>query len=504
MAVEQENSFVSLTRFGLGPRPGELADTATDPRGFVVAQLSRPRSVIIDDPRLKTTADALIIFSDAHGARKAAIKAVDGKKGKQADAAGDDEMAAGGDMDMAMADGSEGGDMAADGTGGGDGKKQRKKRDAEMGLPQKGGVFANRMFRDEVEARYRQAVETRDPLNERLVMFWSNHFCVSTAKNGLIRACAGPYEREAIRPHVLGRFRDLLGASVKHPAMLIYLDNWRSVGPDSPIGKRRGRGLNENLAREVMELHTLGVDGGYTQEDVTRFANVLTGWTVTTKRSPRGVSRFEEDAHEPGAQTILGKTYADTGGEQLDAVLDDLARHPATARHIARKLVQYFIADTPPPGMIEAVSKTFTATDGDLAETVKTLVTRDAAWSTPLVKMRSPYELTIAAIRATGTDLPRAAAAVQELGQRMWAVPSPAGYPETDDAWLGGDALLERIDWAASFARVAAPSDRNVAELGTRVLGPALDEDTLRSIQRAESNEQALTLLIMSPVFQRR
>ena len=481
MPTRETEAFVALTRFGLGARPGDLSEIMSDPREFVLSQIAAPSSALIKDDRLPDAAASLVAFFDALAARQAAVERADRDPPAAAAAPGSTPMP------PATREAAAGAVVGS-----------------PQNLPDPSGVVANRMFRDEVEARYRQAVGTRDPLNERLVMFWSNHFCVSTAELATIRACAGPYEREAIRPHVLGRFRDLLGASVKHPAMLIYLDNWHSVGPDSQAGKRRGRGLNENLAREVMELHTLGVDGGYTQEDVTHFANVLTGWTVNNARSPRGQSQFLAVSHQPGAQTILGKTYPDTGGEQLDAVLDDLARHPSTARHIARKLVQYFIADTPPPGMIEAVSKTFTDTDGDLSETVKTLVTRDAAWSAPLVKMRSPYELTVAAIRATGTDLPRAWAAVQQLGQRMWAVPSPAGYPETDDAWLGGDALLERIDWAATFARVAAPSGRNIAELGTNVLGPALDEDTLRSIQRAESNQQALTLLIMSPIFQRR
>lgn len=481
MSVRETEAFVAVTRFGLGPRPGELLEAMSDPRGGVLAQLAAPSAALINDDRLLDSAAALVAFFDALAARKAAIERA-GVEATEGSAATNTAAMA------PMTPETGGSSMAATGPG----------------VPDPSGVVANRMFRDEVEARYRQAVGTRDPLTERLVMFWSNHFCVSTAERVIVRACAGPYEREVIRPNVLGRFRDLLGASVKHPAMLIYLDNQHSVGPDSRAGKRRGRGLNENLAREVMELHTLGVDGGYTQEDVTRFANVLTGWTVNNARAPRGVSQFVAAAHQPGAQTILGKTYPDTGGAQLEAVLDDLARHPATARHIAGKLVRYFISDTPPPGVVDAVSETFTDTDGDLSETMKRLVTSDAAWSTPLVKMRSPYELTIAAIRATGTELPRAAVAVRELGQRMWAVPSPAGYPETDDAWLGSDALLERIDWAAAFSRIAAPRDRNVAELGTRVLGPALDEDTLRSIERAESNEQALTLLIMSPVFQRR
>lgn len=495
MAVSEEVAFVALTRFGLGPRAGELGDVGTDPRGYVAAQLGRPAAALINDPDLKPSNEALIFFDDANVARKAALEAggfdkSDLEEAKAAIAA-ENGMEAGGGM--------EGGGMEA----GGGMQRKLKQLEAKLGLPKKGGFYANQMFRNEVEARYRKAAGTGDAMLERLVVFWSNHFCVSTAKNGLIRSVAGPYEREAIRPHVVGRFRDMLGAAVKHPAMLMYLDNWRSIGPNSVVGRRRDRGLNENLGREVLELHTLGVDGGYTQQDVTNFAFVLTGWTLNNKRPPRGVTRFEPQAHEPGPQTILGKTYPDVGAEQLDLVLDDLARNPATARHIARKLVRYFVADAAPPQLVEAVATAFRDSDGDLAVTVGALVNSDAAWTPPLVKMRSPYEFTVASIRATGVPVPRVFNAVQDLGQKIWAVPSPAGFPTSDDAWLGGDALLERIDWAASFAQHAAGTG-SVAELGTSVLGAALDEDTLRTVQRAESNEQALTLLIMSPVFQRR
>src|SRR5256885_1257107 len=220
-------------------------------------------------------------------------------------------------------------------------------------------------FFREARAHYEPAINADIGFVERLVWFWSNHFCV----NADATVMAGAYEREAIRPHVLGRFADMLLAAESHPAMLIYLDNAQSMGPNSVAGVNRDRGLNENLAREILELHTLGVRTVYTQEDVTSFAKVITGWTLlTTETNPHhgGEFLYHPRMHEPGAQTVLGKAYRDTGVEQGRAVFADLARHQATAKHIAGKLARHFIADDPPPPLVERLTQRFIETDGDL------------------------------------------------------------------------------------------------------------------------------------------
>ena len=229
------------------------------------------------------------------------------------------------------------------------------------------------LLQHEATARIGAAVDAEVGFVERLVWFWSNHFCVSAEK---VNAAAGPYEREAIRPHVLGRFADMLEAVESHPAMLFYLDNVESMGPDSIAGINRDKGLNENLAREILELHTLGVRGGYSQEDVTSFAKVLTGWTWIPPAEPEhgGDFVFARRLHEPGDQIVLGKRYSDGGAEQGRRVLADLARHPATAQHIAQKLACHFVADDPPPTLVAKLAKTFNDTDGDLKEVSKTLL----------------------------------------------------------------------------------------------------------------------------------
>src|SRR5258706_2824525 len=238
---------------------------------------------------------------------------------------------------------------------------------------------------------------------ERLVWFWSNHFCISADK---IPSMTGAYEREAIRPHVLGRFADMLLAVESHPAMLFYLDNSASIGPNSVAGINRSRGLNENLAREILELHTLGVRSGYSQDDVTRFAYVLTGWTFLEPGNPKngGEFVFIPRLHEPGAQEVVGKTYADGGVAQGRAVLADLARHPATATHIATKLARHFVADEPPPALVTRLAQRFRDTDGDLKEMAKALVAAPETWSPSRAKLKRPSERLMAMARATGSQ----------------------------------------------------------------------------------------------------
>ena len=265
------------------------------------------------------------------------------------------------------------------------------------------------IFLREARARLDAALAADIGFAERLAWFWSNHFCISADK-GPLRPVVGAYEREAIRPHVTGRFADMLQAVESHPGMLIYLDNARSIGPDSIAGRNRGKGLNENLAREILELHTLGVRTVYTQTDVTRFAAVITGWTVVPPREPQGgVFTFNPRMHEPGAQTILGKTYPDGELEQGKAVLATLARHPATAKHVAAKLVRHFVSDEPIPALADKLAKRFMATDGDLKEVAIALVNAPEAWDMAHRKLKRPGEWIVASLRAADVAPPEIA-----------------------------------------------------------------------------------------------
>jgi uncharacterized protein (DUF1800 family) len=339
---------------------------------------------------------------------------------------------------------------------------------------------------------------------ERLVWFWSNHFCVSADK---IRSMSGAYEREAIRPHMLGRFTDLLLATEGHPAMLFYLDQTVSMGANSVAGINRTRGLNENLAREILELHTLGVRTGYSQDDVISFANVLTGWTLLPPGdNPEhgGEFSFNPRLHEPGAQKVLGKVYQDETVEQGRAVLRDLAAHPATATHVATKLARNFVADTPPPSLVERMAKVFVDTEGNLKEVAKAMVLSDEAWTQPIAKLKRPSEWVVGMVRATGltqADPTRFTDGQALLGEPLWRPPSPKGFPDDEASWI--DGLGRRLDVANIFAeRVAAGTDPQ--DIIETVLGSSVSPDVKQAVGSAESRQQALVLLFMSAEFQRR
>jgi len=338
------------------------------------------------------------------------------------------------------------------------------------------------------------------------VIFWSNHFTVST-RRPLIYGLAGAFEREAIRPHVNGRFADMLLAVVRHPAMLVYLDNIRSIGPDSAAGRRGGRGRNENLAREVLELHTLGVDGGYNQDDVIALANILTGWMAGSARGgPPGRFQFMAPAHQPGTQTLLGRRYADEGAAQGERALDDLARHPATARHIARKLARHFISDDPPDSAIAQLAERFEDSDGNLAALGAEIVSLEPAWQPRPGKIKTPWELMVAAGRALWPVQPDSEWTLKTLhtmGQMPFSAPSPAGWDDIAAPWIGGDALMRRLDWAErAAARLGQVPDPE--RLADTVLDGAGDDATRLAVSRAPSARTAVALLLASPGFQRR
>jgi uncharacterized protein (DUF1800 family) len=351
---------------------------------------------------------------------------------------------------------------------------------------------------------------------ERLVQFWSNHFAVSIDKIAVL-GLAGCMEREAIRPHVLGRFGDMLLAVEKHPAMLLFLDNVQSVGPNSPAAQRgvRQLGLNENLAREILELHTLGVDGGYTQADVTSFAKVITGWSAGALRGR--YARFDNNArpgefnfraivHEPGPQTVLGKRYAQDGMAQGEAVLKDLAASPATAQHLANKLARHFIADDPPPAAVERLKRAYLRSGGDLSAVYVALIDSPEPWAAQASKYKTPTDYVQSVFRGLELPLPegqKALGAFEALGQRQFSPGSPAGWPDRSADWDGSAALMKRIELANSIAQRIG-NTRDAAALAGQLLGATLSEATAKSIARAESGVQALTLLLTAPEFLRR
>lgn len=372
----------------------------------------------------------------------------------------------------------------------------------------------------DARSRLLSASLTQRPFAERLQLFWANHFTVSLLK-GSTRGLVGAFERDAIRPNIAGPFEKLLVASTTHAAMLRYLDNNQSAGPHSRIVARAARralamdkgprvtGLNENLAREVLELHTLGVNGGYTQADVTAFAAVLTGWRPGGLEDGSGES-FDPAWHEPGRKTVLGKSYPE-GPQALAQVLRDLARHPSTARFLATKLARHFIADEPPAELVDQLSAAYRRSDGQLGEVYRDLLKSPLAWSPAPAKLKTPEEFVISSVRLLGITermferpgLANLGGGIVALGQRVQAAPSPAGWPDRAEEWLGPEAVWKRVEWAT---RVGDRMGRHLdaRALAGASLGPWLSESSQRQIERAADGPQALTLLLMAPEFQRR
>ena len=378
-------------------------------------------------------------------------------------------------------------------------------------------VSGQSVFREDVARRTRIAVASDTPFVERLVHFWSNHFSVSIGKAGTPHQ-VGNHEFGAIRPHVLGKFSDMLKAASLHPAMLLYLDQFRSIGPNSRFMQRRRnsrrgpQGLNENLAREVLELHTLGVDGGYSQEDVTELARALTGWSIDglpiTERfaDPQpGGAVFVQVAHEPGARRVLGRAYADDGARQALAILDDLAAHPSTARFITTKLARHFAGDDPPQTLVTRLEVDFRNTGGDLASLSRTLIEAPEVWTAGPVKFRQPFEWMVSVMRFAGIDQlesRRIFGALNEIGQVPWRAPSPAGFDDKEGSWAGPDALFRRVELAERIAR-NVPSD-NIVTRAEAAFPGTLSDNTRTWLSRAESNTQALGLLLVAPEMMRR
>jgi len=368
--------------------------------------------------------------------------------------------------------------------------------------PAQGESRARALLRTQAKQVVAHAARTTTPFHERLVWFWTNHFTISL-RRGECAGVAAAFVQEAIRPHVTGRFEDMLLAVMRHPAMLIYLDNVTSVGPDSAAGKSGRRGLNENLARECLELHTVTPAAGYTQDDVTALARVLTGWSIAYTADPPGF-QFIARSHQPGTHRVMGQTLPE-GEEGGIAAMRFLAAHPATHRFLATKLARHFVADDPPPAAIRRIEAVLRDTKGDLGAASRALVTLEEAWSNAGSKLRTPQELYIAALRAVGgppDPLPDLVRPMALLGQPLWTAPAPDGWPDIARAWATPEMMLRRIDWCYAFATRLGPNDP--VALADSALGPLLRPDTRDAIARAGSRADAVTLLLTSPEFQRR
>lgn len=452
--------MIAIQRFGLGAGPGELARMGRDPLPWLLAQLDQPTELPADDR-----------IPDSLGAMDHFIRRLELVRSRNA-----------------------------------------REKAGETLIPLSREIVDFLHPNDIVQANLAQglatAIATPAPLLERLALHWINHFTASLATAGVYLGYFGAaFEREAIRPHMLGRFEDMLFASSTHTAMLFYLDNRRSVGPNSPSGKRRGRGLNENLAREILELHSLGVDGGYTQDDVIALARILTGWSAEIDRPAPSIAArmgFFPEFHEPGPQVVLGRRYADTGPDQLKAVLHDLAEHPSTARHVSRRLVRHFIGDAAPPDLVPALARIFQDSGGDLKAVTAGLLCSPAA-AAPAARIRPPIELLLGTARLLGQppEPPRPMLALAAMGQPFRGPASPAGWPEEDDAWAAPDAIKTRLDWAIALA-ARQPARLDARALLDQAYGPAASPELRRAVGRAADARQALVLLLMSPEYQRR
>jgi uncharacterized protein (DUF1800 family) len=358
-----------------------------------------------------------------------------------------------------------------------------------------------RLFRAEQEAWTKHLLTAEEPFRERLVMFWLNHFTVAERGGfGVTTAYAG-FLRDVVRPRITGRFADLLVAVSTSPSMLYYLDQVASVGPNSTFGRRSGRGLNENLAREILELHSLSPASGYTQSDVTEFARLMTGWGVERMREPFGTI-FRPANHEPGPKTVMGKRFEE-GPAAYEEALRFLATHPATLRHIAFKLVRHFIADDPPPGAVAAIEQVLRDTGGDLGAAARALLRLPQAADAKLAKLRSPMEWVLAIHRAGGTTDPRPVmGGMAALAQPLWNAPQPNGWPDTAQGWAGPEGVMQRLDLAYDVAGRFARQDPRM--LLDATLGPLAGAATRRAVTGAGSARDAIALLFASQEMQRR
>ncbi|RYG90719.1 DUF1800 domain-containing protein [Loktanella sp. IMCC34160] len=357
-----------------------------------------------------------------------------------------------------------------------------------------------------------RAIDGEDGLRERLVRFWADHFTV-TARVGGSSHLVTPFVETAIRPHVTGRFVDMLMVVTLHPMMLLYLDQTQSVGPDSRVGGGGRRGLNENLAREVLELHTMGVAGGYAQDDVRQLAELFTGLTLDEDRA----FWFRTEAAEPGEEVVLGQTYGPTPQlAEIRRALFDIAARPETARHIAQKLAVHFVSDRPAPDLVAALAEDFMATGGDLLSLVRTLLDHPAAWAAERAKVKDPFSFIAASLRALGVS----GAAITGLGPRIlrrdfvrplglmgqpWENPvGPDGWPEEPEAWVTPQGMAARINWALSVPRRMVDRLPMPMHFVTDALGPNPAPAVVQAARDAPNRRDGVAVILCSAAFQRR
>lgn len=439
---------IALQRFGLGPKPGVLERIADNPLAALRAELDQPGVALIGDTSLPS-------------------------------------------------------------------------RVVAARLSQEGYLSAESVRQREIRARFRKHLAVEIGFVERLVLFWSNHFSMFVGKDDVIRGMYGQLEREVIRPNALGSFTAMLRGVIEHPAMIRYLDNQDSVGPRSRYGRLTGAGFNENLARELLELHTVGTGGGYGETDVSNMARILTGWSYVRgyeadqgwhggTQANKGQFIFRSDWHEPGAIALMGVTYADEGVSQGRRAITDLSRRRATAQHIAFKLVRHFIADQPTAAMVEPVANAFHASRGDLKATARALIALPAAWSEATTKIRTPYELAIAQLRALETDYTDAQAwAVFEPLRAMrhlpWERAAPDGYPDENYAWLDPHGVTVRLDSAMLAEQIfGRGSTRSAYAVARSLYGESLNATSVAALRAQPDRRVGVPLFFMSPEFQRR
>jgi uncharacterized protein (DUF1800 family) len=470
---------IAVTRFGLGARPGELGMVRADPRAWLKDQIRHEGA---DEPQgaagpLPSMRDSFAVFARYQSAVQQQRRA------DTADAPPAQMTPA------AMAAGAEPADP------------QAARRLAVQPILQD--------VAQEMLGRVRLGATTPAGFRERWALFWANHFTVA-AKSIQTSVAVGPFEREAVRPNVFGRFEDLLAIASRHPGMLLYLDQAQSAGPDSQAGRNRKLGLNENLAREILELHTVGADAGYTQADVTEFARALTGWSLggANAGAQLGAYIYRAAMHEPGERQVMGRTYRAGGDDQAGAILTDLAAHPATARRLAHKLAVHFVADDPPPALTARIEAAWTRSRGDLAAVARALIDAPEAWAPAPAKLKTPYVFLVSSYRAADAS-PRAVAQevvqpLTTLGQRPFSAPQPNGWSDQASDWAAPDALVKRLTWARAFAQRYAPQGGAPADAARAALGARLSARTAEAVGRAESRPEAFALLLMSPEFQRR
>ncbi|MCU0830700.1 MAG: DUF1800 domain-containing protein [Rhizobiaceae bacterium] len=449
-AAQARLAHLVLNRFGLGAKPGSIGRIAANPRAALLAEINRTGIADITTPGLPAYA--------------AACRLVDGDFGP-----------------------------------------------------------ANDLKDRELKARLTKAMQPEIGFVERLVMFFSNHFSISLNADGAPRPTIGQFERSVIRRNVLGSFPAMLQGVVQHPAMLDYLNNSSSVGPNSPFGQQHGDGLNENLGREILELHTLGVGGGYAQADVVSLAKIITGWSVVRgwesengfdggTRANRGQFIWRANRHEPGTHRLLGQAYPNTGFDQGRAALRMLALHPSTAEHLAFKLVRHFITDSPTPAQVDPVARAYRVSRGNIKATVLAMLDLPDAFTAPLTKLRTPYELQLAAFRATGriyrdNQMWGFYGPLIDLRNLPWERRSPDGYPDASDYWMSPDGMRVRLESSQAIAWVlqdGRPYTMPASRLAGQLFGAALSADSRNAVTVVQEqwSVRGMAALFMLPEFQ--